>query len=173
MKIYHLKVLQIIIKVKQENRNVEGNTDLSREEMESWYLQHFLNFFSHLFHGGQSWLVVKSLEATGRHQQPKKGQWTGGGGWRGSQGFKNKEPWPERAEAEVGLGLASLFAVSRGWVWVTWYVGMTCPSSWKSSASHCICSASALSRSRVNDLTSLWLAGLPHTQTRRGKRGQG
>lgn len=44
------------IKVKhryQENRNVEGKTDLSREEIESWYSQHFLNFFSHLFHGGQ------------------------------------------------------------------------------------------------------------------------
>ena len=83
-----------------------------------------------------------------------------GVGWRGSQGFKNKEPWPERAEAEVGLGLASLFAVTRGWVSVTWYVGMTCPSSWKISASHCpsnrtICSVSALFISWVSGLTSL------------------
>lgn len=55
----------------------------------------------------------------------------------------------------LGLGLASLFAVSRGWGWVTWYVGMTCPSSWKISASHCpsnrtISLASALSRSWVS-----------------------
>ena len=38
----------------QEKRKVEGNTILSREQVESWYLQHFLNFSSHLYHGGQS-----------------------------------------------------------------------------------------------------------------------
>lgn len=49
---------------------------LGREQMEHQYLQHILNFLSHLYHGGQNCFTIQSLQGTDRNQKPRKGgQW--------------------------------------------------------------------------------------------------